>query len=118
MGVQDHTVVVPDPLPVFYHDVEPKLAEEAAKRVISSSYASFVEKTQHTPWKTLPCTYIFCTKDRALPFEAQQAMLAGVGEEDRANWETVTMEGGHSPFLAQPDECAKVLGNIAGEVVA
>lgn len=108
---------MPDPVTVFYHDVpDAKLAEEAAKHLYPIAYSSFCETTQHTPWETFPCTYIFTTEDRAIPFEMQQAMLAAMSVEERANWETVTVEGGHSPFLSKPEECAQVLRKIAGDV--
>lgn len=106
---QDGIVTVPDPIPVFYSDADTKLAKEAARRVMPMSYSGFTDLTQHSPWLDLPCTYVFTTQDNAIFHEWQQAWLANIREKEGGDWQTFTLEGGHSPFLVKPDECVRLL---------
>jgi pimeloyl-ACP methyl ester carboxylesterase len=55
--------------------------------------------------------YIRCLRDRALSPAFQQAMIARAPMR-----ETFTMDTGHSPFLARPDELATILARIAGSL--
>lgn len=106
---------VPDPIPPFYHDVEPELAQEAARLVVKGSASAYFEKTKHAGWKMYPRTFIFCNDDRAAPRERLMAMFDSMSEEDRAGWKFEDIDGSHSPFLSRPAECAKLLIKIVDE---
>ncbi|GIZ42452.1 hypothetical protein CKM354_000572200 [Cercospora kikuchii] len=112
---EGHAVVVPDPVSCFYQDVDPQLAQEAAKHVHPHSYSAFTEATRHAPWRQFPCTYVYTTEDLALPLSIQQILVGLLSEEERANFDFFTLEGGHSPFLSKPDECVKILKQLVGQ---
>ncbi|CAK1358670.1 hypothetical protein CB0940_06751 [Cercospora beticola] len=90
-----------------------KLVDDAVSHLVPMSIAAAIEPTQHAPWKQFPCTYIFTTEDLCLPYASQKGMLEVMSDEERKGWKTVTMKAGHSPMLANPDELAKVLLEIA-----
>ncbi|WPB03967.1 uncharacterized protein RHO25_008611 [Cercospora beticola] len=112
---EGHAVVVPDTISCFYQDVDPQLAQEAAKHVHIHSYSAFTEITRHAPWRQFPCTYVYTTEDLALPLSTQQTLLGLLSEEERANFNFFTLESGHSPFLSKPDECVKILKQLVGQ---
>ncbi|CAK3946011.1 Hypothetical predicted protein [Lecanosticta acicola] len=111
------TTYVPDPIPVFYHDLEPPaLAEEAAARLVVHAGSSFKEATKHGGWRLFPKkTYVHCLDDRALPMETQRGFFEKMSENERAGWQFAEMEGSHSPYLTKPAETAKLLEKIAGK---
>jgi pimeloyl-ACP methyl ester carboxylesterase len=118
--LEGRQVIVPEPYPVFYHDVEPpELAEDAGKHVVPHSYAAFNDITLPRGWTLCPVTYVFCARDVAIPNDRIRTNINRLVErydlQDR--WETFTIDSGHSPFLSQPDECARLLRQVSGEEV-
>ncbi|KAK4539407.1 hypothetical protein LTR36_010970 [Oleoguttula mirabilis] len=115
----DCTLPVPDPIATFYHDVEPALAAQAVKHLVKQAYEPMAAKATQAGWKLFPVTYVFCAEDRAVPAECMRARVETIlGDERlRGRWEVLTLEGGHSPFLSRPDECARVIRRAAGEDV-
>ncbi|MEU4098728.1 alpha/beta hydrolase [Streptomyces sp. NPDC026673] len=87
---------------VLYSDVDPHLAQQAAARLGRQSLASVTQPLTQAAWRTVPGTYILCEQDLALPLPLQEAMAT------RAQ-RTVRLRSGHSPFLSQPAELARVL---------
>lgn len=87
---------------VLYGDVEPRLAQQAAARLGRQSLASVTQPLTQAAWRTVPSTYILCEQDLALPLPLQEAMAT------RAQ-RTVRLRSGHSPFLSQPAELARLL---------
>jgi hypothetical protein len=67
----------------------------------------YFEKTTWAPWECVPVTYVFCTRDNAIPIEVQEGMVKGAG----ARFREVVVEAGHSPFLSKVEE---VVGAIVG----
>ncbi|KAJ6787583.1 hypothetical protein PWT90_00666 [Aphanocladium album] len=62
-------------------------------------------------------SYILCTEDRVLPFNAQKSMISGAGGADR--WITRELQGSsHSPFLSRPGEAASAIHEIVQEFVS
>lgn len=111
-----------DPIPTFYNDI----ADEGTLHGLVSglkpqTYDSFWGKATYTPWLEISATYILCSKDNALPFEAQQDMVANAENaiEDRGcegvKMNTTTLETSHTPFVSQPKKVAEVLRRAAGE---
>nr|QIY67110.1 alpha/beta hydrolase [Streptomyces sp. RPA4-2] len=91
-----------EPLKALYGDVEPHLAQESVARLGRQSLASVTQPLTQAAWRTVPSTYILCEEDMAIPLPLQEAMAA------RAE-RTVRLRSGHSPFLSQPAELARVL---------
>ncbi|MEU0040255.1 alpha/beta hydrolase [Streptomyces sp. NPDC006333] len=90
------------PLEALYGDVEPHLARQSVARLGRQSLASVTQPLTQAAWRTVPSTYILCEEDIAIPLPLQEAMAA------RAE-RTVRLSSGHSPFLSQPAELARVL---------
>ncbi|KAK4504492.1 hypothetical protein PRZ48_005408 [Zasmidium cellare] len=108
---------VVDPIPPFFHDVEPALAQEAANHLVKNAMSAFLEPKKHIGWDEYDCTYITCTEDQAAPKGATEKMLGALTEEQRARWRTEEIGGSHSPFLSRPVELARLLERIADEDV-
>ena len=119
LGVLDHQVPpwirvdeaagtswVPDPVPVFYGDVEPSLAEASAARLAPQSLTSFAQPLTRAAWRDVPSTYLACTEDRAIPHPAQQGMSQRSGTVH-------TLQSSHSPFLSLPQRVADVVVGLA-----
>ncbi|WP_326570118.1 alpha/beta hydrolase [Actinacidiphila glaucinigra] len=87
---------------VLYSDVEPHLAQQAAAKLGRQSLASVTQPLTQAAWRTVPSTYILCEQDLAIPLPLQEAMAT------RAQ-RTVRLRSGHSPFLSQPAELARIL---------
>ncbi|KAF2168582.1 hypothetical protein M409DRAFT_21332 [Zasmidium cellare ATCC 36951] len=107
---------VPDPIPTFFHDVEPARAQEAAAHLVQNAVSAFREPTKYAGWSGFECTYVFCEEDRVVPSAAAERMLGAMTEAQRKRWRTEEIGGSHSPFLSRPAELARLLGRItAGE---
>lgn len=98
---------VPDPVPVFYADVQPEVAAGYARRLSDQTLTSFAAEQTAAVWQDVPASYVVCTNDQAIPLAAQQAMSA------RAR-SVYTLESSHSPFASHPDQVAAIIADIAG----
>jgi pimeloyl-ACP methyl ester carboxylesterase len=98
---------VPDPVPVFYADVEPAAAEAYAARLAPQTLSSFADPLTAAGWHDLASTYVLCTDDQAIPFPAQQAMSARAGTVH-------TLQSSHSPFVSHAEEVAAIIDGVAG----
>lgn len=88
-------------------------ADAAVASSISHSLTSFKTPCPAASWYTEGykgrCAYIKTTKDQAVPYEVQNMMLQGTGQE----WITREMETGHSPQLAAPEDLARHILELA-----
>ncbi|RKR90373.1 pimeloyl-ACP methyl ester carboxylesterase [Micromonospora pisi] len=87
---------------LFYSDCDPAVAEDAERRLLPQSAASFGQEVQATAWRTIDSTYIVCTDDQAVSPAAQRRWASMVNE-------TVVLRGGHSPMLSQPGRVAELI---------
>ena len=111
---EDQTIVRPeDPGKVFYADCSDEVAKNAIAALKPFSYKTFSSPSQNQSWKEIPCTYMFCEDDQAIPVGAQQGMVQGSG----VNFRTVTLKTSHSPFLSKPSEMAEEVRRSAGESI-
>jgi len=91
---------------VAFNDVSPEVAEFCSSQVTHSSAVVFATPTSYEPWASgLPCAYIFCTEDNALPYPVQQQMAAQLGPDPT----TFSVKAGHCPFLSVPDQLLEVI---------
>lgn len=102
-----------DPHNVFYADCSDEVSKIAAEALKPFSFPAMSHKSNNQGWREVPCTYMFCVDDMALPYQAQQAMVDGSG----IDFTTVTFKTSHSPFLSKPDETALEIRRVAGEAV-
>lgn len=97
-------------LEVAFNDMT---AEQAALGIAQMTYSAaivFSAPSTYEPWSNgIPCAYIFCSIDNALPYPIQQQMSAQLGPEP----ETYTVKAGHCPYLSAPDELLEVVQKIA-----
>jgi pimeloyl-ACP methyl ester carboxylesterase len=87
---------------VFYHDVDPELAAEAASR--ERRDASPDEPWPLAAWPDVPTHFIVCTNDRF--FEAD--WLRGV-VRDRLGITPDELDSGHTPALSHPVELVDLM---------
>jgi pimeloyl-ACP methyl ester carboxylesterase len=91
----------------FYHDCAPADAGWAAARLRRQTWKPVDEITPLAAWPAVACTYILCAEDRALvPAWSRRVARERLGEA------AVEMPGGHSPFLARPEQFAEVLARL------
>ncbi|KAK3718651.1 hypothetical protein LTR37_004868 [Vermiconidia calcicola] len=104
-----------DPKARFYNRCPPDVADDAVAQLGDNKFAmgTFRSKATYAAWKHIPCTYLICENDRAIPVKAQEAMVQQPG----AGFEVVRCEADHSPFLCMPDFTAEVVRRAAGETV-
>lgn len=109
------------PIQIFYNDIDD---EGTLSRLVSGlkpqTYAAFKGRSTYVPWLEIGTTYILCSKDNALPFEAQEAMVSNAKKviEDRGcnvNIHDIKLETSHTPFVSQPEMVAHILRKAAGE---
>jgi hypothetical protein len=116
---QGPTATVPAPIPIFYSDVEPSVAEHAASLLLPHVLEAFFTPTQHDGCVDFPVTYVFCTKDKALTLSYQRSAIEVARSREgrkggREAVEVVEMETGHSPFLSVPEETREVILRAVG----
>lgn len=94
---------------VFYNDLSPAEQERHTAALEPHAYPVFSEKTSWMPCEEVPCSYVFCTLDKAIPIEKQRAMVEASG----VKFAEVVIEAGHSPFLSRVDELVEGIVRIA-----
>lgn len=71
--------------------------------------------TPREPWRDIPVTYIFTTKDMTLPFDYQKCFVDGM-RENGVEVQTTTLETGHCPNLDAPEKITEIVEKVvAGE---
>jgi pimeloyl-ACP methyl ester carboxylesterase len=93
-----------DPEKLFYNDLSPEDAGIWKSRSLKHSTATLKDRANvYAGWADVPLSYVFCTKDGAIPVQAQEAMVAAARKAG-ASVITKTLEAGHSPFLSKDEE--------------
>lgn len=90
----------------FYGDCSDHDVGIAQKNVIPiNAIAPFIwECASLDNWKSIPRTFIRCVDDKAIPIDAQDAMLgASTGVKSH------TLNSSHSSFLSHPDDLTRIL---------
>ena len=100
-----------DPILTLYSPHVPKLlAEEAAAALRPNTIRAVVDinAALGTDWANSAyagsMAYVRCTQDNAVPLAVQDMMLS----KSKANWERVTLETSHSPFLSHTTEMVNI----------
>jgi pimeloyl-ACP methyl ester carboxylesterase len=89
---------------IFYHDCPPDVVVEALEHLRPQASLPIVETTPLEAWPDVPADYIACREDRLVSRAHAMAVV-----QDRLGTEIVEMDGGHSPFLARPDDLVQLL---------
>lgn len=98
-----------NPAEVFYNDLPAEEQQHHVAQLQSFSYQMVSMKTSWEPYKEVDCSYLYCTKDQAIPLSVQQAMVKGTGVQ----FNETTVEAGHSPFLSRVEETVRVVVGVA-----
>ena len=104
------------PIPTFYHDLPPAVAESWASKLIRHSYATKFVGAKSAAWRTIPSTYLICEDDRAIPNFVQEGMVKAC-QDAGAPMVMERINTGHSPFLVKPHDTAEFVRRAAGESV-
>ena len=102
-----------DPKPPLFYDVSPNLADAACQSALSQGLTSFQSPCPEASWDTEAfrdrIAYIHTVNDRAVPYEAQTAMVQATSQK----WITREIQTGHSAQLSATEELSKVILELA-----
>lgn len=106
----------PGAIHVLYNDLDTVEAQKAVWRLKAQSYAinTSLIPDQGAGVKGIPIYYMLCSKDNAVPWEAQTGTVEGFRALGCDIYAEVAASG-HSPFLSMPAETAKFIRTAAGE---
>ena len=110
---EDGTAWVKNAPDALYNDVEAGQAEELAKKNTTSNRAELASKASRTPWKDIPTTFVYTTKDVAINPGIQRIMVQeanGAGGVRPLDEEYC--DSGHSPFLSVPSELVQIVEKV------
>ncbi len=93
----------------FYHDCPQGIARSAFAQMRSQSFTVFLEPSPLAEWPDAPSTYILLRDDRAVGASWARRNAVRIGAT------LIELDGGHSPFFAQPVELAELLADLAAE---
>jgi hypothetical protein len=94
---------------IGFNDLPPGEQARWAKEATHTSAALFATPSSYEPWANgIPCSYIFCSEDNALPLPLQQGMVQQLGPEPR----TASLKSGHCPFLSMPIDLLRALETV------
>ncbi|KAL2827662.1 Alpha/Beta hydrolase protein [Aspergillus pseudoustus] len=114
MDKEQNLLKCDDPTPPLFADVEPTLAAAAVQTSLSQGLTSFASACPEASWNTDAfrdrAAYVYTLKDRAVPYEAQVAMVQATGVQ----WISREVDCGHSAQLARPEELRDVILGLAG----
>lgn len=95
---------------LFYADCEPR--DVALARILlvpqPMAVAGTPLSTSDEKWGRLPRIYIECTRDNAIPIEAQRAMTSELPCR-----QVITLQTSHSPFFSSSDELSDHLARLS-----
>jgi pimeloyl-ACP methyl ester carboxylesterase len=91
---------------VVFNDILEEKIPLFASQLSHTAASVFATPSYYEPWaNNVPCAYIYCTEDNAIPLPIQQQMASQLGPHAS----TSSVKAGHCPHLSIPDELAKVI---------
>jgi pimeloyl-ACP methyl ester carboxylesterase len=87
----------------FAADVDRDTADVMAATQRPWSGAGFYEPSGPPAWKTIPCWYLLCTEDRAIPESTQRFMA------ERANARIQEVPASHVSMVSQPEAATQLI---------
>lgn len=90
---------------IFYNDVDAGMAQACVEQLDLQAKGSFESKQTYAAWKYIDSTYIVCSRDNAIPQEAQVAMANQPGGRFTIEY----LDAGHSPFLSVPHQTIEMV---------
>jgi hypothetical protein len=90
---------------IGWHDIPLDEQEKWNSLAQHTSRAVFSGETTYEPWHDIPCAYIVCEEDRALPPRFQELFASKMGGPENI----YRLPSSHSPFLSMPNRLAGIL---------
>ena len=90
----------------FYAECTPSVASAATRRLSPHPFATLTQPTTGAGWRTIPSTYVCCTKDQALAPIHQTHMSTRCSE-------VRSIDTDHSPFASAIAATADVLESVS-----
>ncbi|KAJ5676033.1 hypothetical protein N7462_008930 [Penicillium macrosclerotiorum] len=90
---------------IGWHDIPLENQEKWNSLAQHTSRAVFSGEATYEPWHDIPCAYIVCEEDRALPPPFQELFASKMGGPKNI----YRLPSSHSPFLSMPNRLAEVL---------
>jgi pimeloyl-ACP methyl ester carboxylesterase len=94
----------PTAVGVFYHDVDPGLAAEAASKERRQSESTSGEPWPLRAWPNVPTHFILCRNDRFFPADWLRPVVRA-----RLHIEPDEIGSGHTPALSHPTELVELM---------
>jgi len=106
--IRDDLTVVRDvdETSVAASDLSPEDILLLTSRRVPHSLTAFTQAPSGIAWRTIPSTYVVCTKDASLPVARQRAFAMQASD-------VVDLPTGHHPMLNRPELVADLLADIA-----
>lgn len=95
---------------MFLNDLDDSTAEKYLDKVVYQAVPSFQTALTYEGYRSVPTSYLICTKDAMLLPEHQLAQTTILGEGDIR---TYSVDAGHFPMLSKPQDVADVISDIA-----
>jgi pimeloyl-ACP methyl ester carboxylesterase len=110
--VTDGQIFVANPKELFFNDLP---EDEAQKWSTNKMYPEPTEGWEkpitYMGWRDIPSSYIVCEKDNLIPAPLQETLGQLAGST------LIRMDTGHFPQLSQPEELARIIQQIASELM-
>ena len=94
----------PSAVSIFYHDVDPDLAAEAASKERRQSESTSGEPWPLPAWPDVPTHFILCRNDRFFPADRLRRIV-----RERLHIEPDEIDSGHTPALSHPFELVELM---------
>jgi pimeloyl-ACP methyl ester carboxylesterase len=108
----------PGPQHYFYNDLSDSEAAHWASLLRPQSWIAVTNCIgKAEAYMEIPVHYLFCTKDQAIPFEGQKAMVAQAEARSGKKFRTEELDCAHSPFLSMLKETVEFVRRSAGETL-
>jgi pimeloyl-ACP methyl ester carboxylesterase len=108
----------PGPQNYFYNDLSDSEAAHWASLLRPQSWIAVTNCIgKAEAYMEIPVHYLFCTKDQAIPFEGQKAMVAQAEARSGKKFRTEELDCAHSPFLSMLKETVEFVRRSAGETL-
>ena len=103
----------PGPQHYFYNDLSKEEAKKWSAVLRPQSWPAYCENTTYAAYMEIPSSYLYCTKDQAIPYAAQKGLVAAATEAGAQFGYSETVEASHSPFLSMPERTAEFIRKVA-----
>ncbi len=98
----------------YYHEVSREEAKPALDLCQPMAHSAMTQETSFEGWKDygIPCTYIKCSQDTAVPPELGDKYIARMRDAG-VKVDEETVEGGHCACFTKPEGIVKVIERLA-----